>query len=81
MPDTVVDTTEVKRLITKGELVEAPNSRKLLVRRPTRASTERPGRNPGQYERLLGEEPAGSYVPLLLRPWVMYCTHKEAEPR
>ena len=35
-------------------------------------------RNPGRFERLLGNEPVRSYVPLLLTPWAMDCTHKEA---
>ena len=38
----------------------------------------RDDRNPGRFERLLGKEPARTYVPLLLRPWVMDCAHKEA---
>ncbi|CAN0147329.1 unnamed protein product [Pylaiella littoralis] len=38
---------------------------------------DRPNTNPGQYERLLGEEHVRTYVPLELRPWVMDCAHKE----
>ena len=76
--DPRVGVLEVKRLVSQGILLELPNSKKLLVRRPSRAPTNRPDRNPGCYERLLGDEPVRTYVPLLLRSWVMYCAHKEA---
>ena len=76
--DPRVGVLEVKRLVSQGKLLELPNSQKLLVRRPSRAPTDRPDRNPGRYERLLGDEPVRTYVPLLLRPWVMDCAHKEA---
>ena len=69
---------EVKRLVAQGEQMELPNAEKLPVRRPSRVPADRPNRQPGQYERLLGDEPARTYVPLLLRPWVMDCAHKEA---
>lgn len=69
---------ELKRLVAQGDLLLLPDSRKLLVRRPSREANDRPGRKPGQYERLLGDEPVRTYVPLLLRPWVMDCAHKEA---
>ena len=75
---TGIDVTELKRLVSQGEIMELPSSEKLLVRRPSRAPDDRPNRNPGQYERLLGDEPVRTYVPLLLRPWVMDCAHKEA---
>ena len=76
--DPRVDVLEVKRLVSQGKLMELPNSKKLLVRRPSRAPTNRPDRNPGCYERFIGDEPVRTYVPLLLRSWVMYCAHKEA---
>ena len=76
--DPTVDVQEVKRLVAQGELMEPPNSEKLLVRSPSRVPADRPNRHPGQYERLLGDEPVRTYVPLLLRPWVMDCAHKEA---
>ena len=38
----------------------------------------RDDRNLGRFERLLGEEPVGTYAPMLLRPWVMDSAHKEA---
>lgn len=72
------DVKEVKRLVSQGEIMELPSSEKLLVRRLSRAPENRPDRNPGQYERLLRDEPVRTYVPLLLRPWVMDCAHKEA---
>ena len=73
-----VDVQEVKRLVFQGELMELPNSDNCLVRRPSRVPADHPGRHPGQYERLLGDEPVRTYVPLLLRSWVMDCAHKEA---
>ena len=73
-----VDVLEVKRLVSQGELLELLNSKKMLVPHPSRAPTYRPDRNPGCYERLLGDEPVRAYVPLLLRSWVMDCAHKEA---
>ena len=75
---TGIDVEELKRIVSQGELMELLTSEKLLVRRPSRAPDDRPNRNPGQYERLLGDEPVRTYVPLLLRPWVMDCAHKEA---
>ena len=73
-----VGVQEVKRLVAQGELVELPNSEKLLVRRPSRVPADRPHRHPGQYERLLVDEPVRTYVLLLLPPWTMDCAHKEA---
>ena len=69
---------EVKRLVAQGQLLELPSSENLLFRRPSRAPADRPDRHPVQYERLLGDEPVRTYVPLLLRPWVMDCAHNEA---
>ena len=77
IPDTV-DKLEVRRLVAQGKILELPDSQKLLVKRLSVEPAPRVGRNPGQYERLLGEEPVRTYVPLLLRPWVMDCTHKKA---
>ena len=54
------------------------DNRELLVRHPTREPAPRPNRKRGRYERLLGNEPVRVYVPLILRPWVMDRTHKEA---
>ena len=76
--DPRVDIREVKRFVLQGKIMELTNTEKLLVRRPSRAPPDRPGRNPGRHERLLGDEPVRTYVPLLLRPWVMDCAHKEA---
>ena len=73
-----IDVMQLKRLVARGKLMEIPSSQKKLVRRPSRAPDGRPNRNPRQYERLLGDEPVRTYVPLLLRPWVMDCAHKEA---
>lgn len=73
-----VDVDDVKRLVAQGTIMILADSRKLLVRCATREPSNRPNRNPGQYDRLLGEEPVRTYVPLLLRPWVMDCAHKEA---
>lgn len=68
----------VKRLVSQAGLMELPSSEKLLVRRLSRAPGNRPGRNPGLYERLLGDESVRTHAPLLLRPWVKDCAHKEA---
>ena len=64
--------------ITVGELMEHPNSQKLLVKRLAIEPANSDDRNPGRLERLLGEEPVRTYVPLLLRPWMMDCAHKES---
>ena len=68
----------ITRLVSQGKLKELSNTRKLLMRRLTLEPAHRDDRNPGRFERLLGDEPVRTYVPLLLRPWVMDCTHKEA---
>ena len=75
-----IDPEEVRRLLGQCELTALPDhdNRKLLVRRPTREPVPRPNRKPGRYERLLGDEPVRVYVPLMLRPWVIDRTHKEA---
>ena len=75
-----IDPDEVRRLLGQCELTALPDrdNRKLLVRRPTREPASRPNSKPGRYERLLGDEPVRVYVPLMLRPWVMDSTHKEA---
>ena len=78
MPDSV-DKLEVRRLEARGKISELPDSQKLLVKRLSVEPAPRVGRNPGQYERLLGEEePVRTHGPLLSRPWAMDCTHKEA---
>ena len=77
IPDTV-DKKEVKRLVSQGQLMVLPNCQKLLVKRLSIEPAHRENRNPGRFERLLGEEPVRTYVPLRLRPWVMDRTHKEA---
>ena len=75
-----IDPDEVRRLLGQCELTALPNhdNCKLLVRRPRRERVPRPNRKPGRYERLLGDEPVRVYVLLMLRPWVMDRTHKEA---
>lgn len=73
-----VDLDDVKRLVAQGTLLVLDNSTKLLVRRGPRAPAHRPNRNPGQFERLVGEKPVRTCVPMLLRPWVMDCYHKES---
>ena len=73
-----VDKLEVRRLAAQGNDMELPDSQKLLVKRLSIEPAPRVGRNPGQYERLLGEEPVRTYVPLSLRPWVMDRTYKDA---
>ena len=73
-----VDLDEWKRLVAQGTLLVLPNSKHLLVKKESRAPAENPNRNPGQFERLVGEEPVRTYVPMMLRPWVMDCAHKEA---
>ena len=77
IPETV-GKKEVKRLVSQGELMELPNSQKLLVKRLSIEPANSDDRNPGRFERFLGEEPVRTYVPLLLRPWVMDCAHKES---
>ena len=58
--------------------MELPNSEKLLVKRLSIERAHREDRNPGKFERLLGEDHVRTYVPASLRSWVMDCTHKEA---
>ena len=65
-------------MVSQGELMEVPNLQKLLVKRFSTEPAISDDRNPGRFERLLGEEPVRTYVPLLLRPWVMECAHKES---
>ncbi|CAM9449927.1 unnamed protein product [Pylaiella littoralis] len=76
LPSSVVE-DEVKRLVAQGTIIKLTDSKQLLVWRSSRVPTDRPNRRPGKYERLLGEEPVRTYVPLELRPWVMDCAHKE----
>ena len=75
-----IDSDEVWRLLGQCELTALPDNdnRKSLVRRPKREPGSRPNRKPERYERLLGDEPVRVYVPLMLRPWVVDRTHKEA---
>ena len=58
--------------------MELSNSQTLLGKRLSIEPAHRDDRNPWRFERFLGEEPVRSYMPLLLRPWVMDCTHKES---
>ena len=69
IPETL-DTKEVKRLVSQGALMELLNSQKLLVTCLSMEPANSDDRIPGRCERLLGEEPVRTYVPLLLRPWV-----------
>ena len=69
IPETV-DKKEVKRLVSQGALMELLNSQKLLVTCLSMEPANSDDRNPGRCERLFGEEPVRTYVPLLLRPWV-----------
>ena len=73
-----IDKKECRALLRQGELLELGNGSKLLVRRLTPAPMESEDRNPGVFERYLGDEPRRTYVPMMLRPWVMDQTHKEA---
>ena len=68
----------MKRLVSQGKLMELPSSQKILIRRPSHAPADHLDRHPGQYKRLLGDEPLRTYVSLLLGPWVMDCAQKEA---
>ena len=74
---TRVDLSEFRRLLKQGTLRELSDGSLLLVKRKTPMPPQG-DRNPGQFERYLGEEPTRTYVPMLLRPWVMDQTHKEA---
>ena len=75
-----IDPDQVWRFPGQCELMTLldHDNRKFLVRRPTREPVPRPNKKSGRYERLLGDEPMRVYVPLMLRPWVMDRTHKEA---
>ena len=53
----------MKRLASQGELMELPNSQKLLVKRLSIYTANSDDRNPGRFERLSGEEPVRTYVP------------------
>ena len=77
IPETV-DKKGVKRLVSQGELMELPNSQTLLVKRVSIEPADSDDRNSGSFGRLLGEEPVRTHVPLLLRPWVKDCAHKES---
>ena len=73
-----VDVQEVKRFVAQGELMELPNYEKTACPASVACSRDRPNRHPGQYGRLLGDELVRTYLPLLLRPWVMDCAHQKA---
>ena len=75
-----VDPDKAWRLLGQCKSMALPDddNRKLLVRHPKREPVPRPNRKPGRYERLLGDGPMRVYVPLMLRPWAMDMTHKEA---
>ena len=51
----------MKRLVSHVELMELPNSQMLLVKRLSIEPTNSDDRNPGRFERLLGEEPVRTY--------------------
>ncbi len=76
MPEGVV-ADEVRRLVAQGTVMLLEDDSKLLVRKETKEPKKKPSRKPGQFERLLGEEPVRTYVPMRVRPWVMDCCHKE----
>ena len=61
IPDTV-EISEIKRLVSQGELKELSDTRKLLVKRLTLEPAHRDDRNPERFERLLGNEPVRTYV-------------------
>ena len=67
IPETI-DKKEVKRLVSQGELMELPNSQKLLVKRLSIEPANSDDRNPGRFERLLGEEPVRTYCLLYTSP-------------
>lgn len=67
----------MERLLGQGELIELINTAKLLLRYPSRAPNDQLDKKPGQDIRDSGEEPLITYVPLLLRPFVMDCTRTE----
>ena len=77
LPEGVIE-DEVKRLVSQGTLMLLEDGRELLVRKDMKEPKNAQNRRPGQFERLLGEEPVRTYVPMLVRPWVMDCCHKEA---
>ena len=64
-------------MVSQGELMELPDSQKLLVKHLSIEPADFDDRNLGRLERLLGEEHVRTYVPLLLKQWVMDCAHKE----
>lgn len=51
--------------------------KKILARRSSNAPTDRPNKRPGQNEVMFEDELVRTYAPLLLRPWVMRCVHKD----
>lgn len=69
---------DVTRLMAPGSIMMLENGGKLLVRKDTKEPKQIPDGRPGRFERLLGDEPVKTYVPLLTRPWEMDCCHKEA---
>ena len=77
LPEGVVE-DEVKRLVSQGTLMVLDNGKRFLVRKDMKEPKNRAGRRPGQFDRLLGDEPVRTHVPMLVRPWVMDCCNKEA---
>ena len=55
IPETV-DKKEVKRLVSQGDLMELPNSQKLLVKCLSIEPAIYDDRYPGRFERLLGDQ-------------------------
>lgn len=70
--------SEFRKLVAHGKCIKFPDSQTLLARRSSKEPKEGEARNHGLLERLVGEEPLRTYVPMLLRPRVMDRAHEEA---
>lgn len=62
----------------KGNVLELRYTENLLLRGPSRASNVCAENSLGRYERYIDDDPLRTYVPLLLRPWVVGWAQKEA---
>ncbi|CAN0328969.1 unnamed protein product, partial [Scytosiphon promiscuus] len=83
----VITLGSIQALAGKCEIIKVPNKvavgtkqpleLPLLIKKATTEPKDRPDRNSGKFERLLGDEPNRVYVPFLLRPWALDAVHKE----
>ena len=70
--------SEIQELAGKGRLHTTDDGTVLLARQPTPQPAPDSQRPVGRAACLLNDEPIHTYVPLLMRPWVMQTCHSTA---